>query len=801
MLKLSNFIIRTSICLLVFLAPLFWLPFTLEAYEFNKQYLLFFLVGLVFLVWLFKMVIVRKKIVWQRTALDIPILVLMLVIILSAVFSVDGISSWLGFYGRFSGATAGFLTILLMYFVVVNNASLNKERRIKSNVYSLLNWFLASSFLVIIAAYFSILGIWTKIPWLGERLPGLMSLKTFNPMTGSLEGLAIFLAAVIGLVVGRVLIGIKNKESITHYPLLITHYLILLAAIILLLLIDFRAAWVVLGITMLILLLASFWTRLFRERVNVLLLPIVLIVISAAGFFGVVLKAKQGTSIFTNNPLPQEVILDYKTAGFITEEVVKNYPVLGSGPDTFLYGFSKFKQEEFNDNRFWNIRFDKGQSYLMELVSAIGILGILSYLAVVVMFLFVMGMFLRKQRHSGVLPENSEENGSNTESFASLRMTAGAVILPIFFPWLSFFIAQFIYLENTVLSFSFWLFTGLGIVAWRDNLGIPRSKISFSFKKWPEFCLVLGTIFLVLVFAVLGLFYLSARFYAADVYYLKGLNQSDIDNKLPNFEKAVNLNKYRVNYRFSLSQVYLVMAWREVQKPEDGRDIQLLQNYAAGAIDQARQATEISPKLVMTWENLGGIYRDLSNLVSGISPFAVDSFKRALELEPTNPFFYRELCRLNLMTEQEISNEILNQCQRAVDLKPNYLDAHIQLAMVYERKGNLEEAAKRLEGALDRLKGISFKRGSALAGAATEIYFQMGRMHFNLKNFDRAIELFEQSVIVTPQHANARYGLGASYQMKGRNQEALIQFQIVNQLAPGNAEVEAKINELSRPAL
>ena len=820
--KLSNFVIKYSIYGLVFLVPLFWLPFSVEPYEFNKQYLLVFLVSLAFSAWLFKLVAVRKKIVWRRTPLDIPILVLAVVMILAAVFSVDNISSWLGFYGRFTDSMVGLLALLLMYFVVVNNVSANREQRTENSnidrwpselmpegyksrkgeqsirgkkksvhcslftVHSLLNWFLVSAALAVLTAYFSIFNLWAKLPCLAGKLPTAMGSKTFNPTGGSLEGLAIFLAAVIGLVVGMILNGFRSEApnrslAPKRAPKRLSSLamtVLLAASVILLVLIDFWPAWLALGGTMLILLVMAFWTRMFKERVNILILPILLIIISAAGLW---INMRADFPELTLFQLPQEIILDYQTAKTVTWQAVKESPVLGAGPGAFFHNFTKFKPGEFNENIFWNIRFDKGPSHLMELLAATGLLGILSYLGVAGIFLLVIGISFRSEAPIRSLAPKSQ------------KLTFLLTLLP----WLSLFIAQFVYLSNTTLVFSFWLFTALAIVSWQQALG-KRKKISFSFKDLPEVGLVMSTVLLILILAVLGMFYLGGRFYLADVFYRQGLNEVDFEKRLPYFEKAVNLNKYRFNYRTALSQVYVNGVWREAIKPEEERNVTLLQNYAAGAIDQAKQGTLLSSKLVSAWENAAAVYRDLRGLVGGTLVFASDSFKEALTLEPTNPFFYRELCWIGLMDEKSNWDEVLGQCQKAVDLKPNYLDAHIQLALVYERKGDLNGAIERLRGTLEKLKGVSFQRGSALAGAATEIYFQMGRLFFNVNNFDEAIRMFEQAVIITPQHANARYALALSYQTRGRNQEALIQFQIVNQLVPGNANVMAKIKELSQ---
>src|SRR4030042_3272277 len=80
---------KWSIYLLVFLLPLFWLPFSFEMFEFNKQYLLFFLVTLAIFSWLARMVLVNKEIRFKRSPLDIPVLAFLLLAILGTIFSVD----------------------------------------------------------------------------------------------------------------------------------------------------------------------------------------------------------------------------------------------------------------------------------------------------------------------------------------------------------------------------------------------------------------------------------------------------------------------------------------------------------------------------------------------------------------------------------------------------------------------------------------------------------------------------------------------------------------------------------------
>lgn len=786
--KIINFLIKFPLYALIFLMPLFWLPFTIEAYEINKQYLLIFMVTIAFMAWLAKLAIVRKKLFFRRTALDIWILIFTLIMILSAVFSIDNLSSWFGFYGRFSGSVIGALALIVLYFVVVNNVKSAKPKKTiwglsLERVYSL---FLVSSWIAVITAYLSVFNLWSKIP----GLPEIMISRSFNTVSGSLEGLAIFLAVAMSLVVGLVLSQVPNKKSRIWKKLRIPNFttksriLFIIASLILLFIINFSSAWAVLGVTMFILLIMAFWTRLFRERVNLLTLPIILLLISGFYLFGLPEKIGFLNDLNQLLPLPQELLLDSQVSRTVAWQSLKEYPILGSGPGTYIADFSKFKPVEFNSTDFWNIRFDRGPSHIMEMIGTMGILGILSYMMLLGVFLLIGLVFLSRKRLKALV---------STYPISDKRHPIS--VFPLILAWLSLLVAQFVYMQNTVLSFYFWLFMALGIVVWQGVQDQPFKKISFSFEKMPEIGLVLNVVLLILVFAFAGFFYLGGRFYWADVKFVQSVESNE--ELVAKLERSVILNNYQENYRMALSQAYLITAWEEANKLEEEQNVELLQALAAGSIQQARLATTLSPSSVSAWENLGAVYRDSRGLVGGTLPFALEAFATATDLEPNNPFFYRERCRLNLISEEKDWDKTINLCQRSVELKDNYLDAHVQLALVYEQKGDLEIALEKIEVVMERLKGVSFQRGSDFAGAATEIYFQAGRLYFNLERIKEGIPMFEQAVIITPQYANARYALALSYESDARIEDALIQYQILGQMMPDDENIAAKILELT----
>ncbi|MFC1613371.1 hypothetical protein ACFL23_03500 [Patescibacteria group bacterium] len=119
--NICNYCLRIIIYAMVFLLPLFFLPNTVDVFEFNKQYLIWVLTGVAVLIWWFRMIILEKKMTWKRTPLDIPILIFVATNVLIAMFSVDKYVSLWGSYGTFSQSLINVFTMAVLYFVVTNN--------------------------------------------------------------------------------------------------------------------------------------------------------------------------------------------------------------------------------------------------------------------------------------------------------------------------------------------------------------------------------------------------------------------------------------------------------------------------------------------------------------------------------------------------------------------------------------------------------------------------------------------------------------------------------------------------------
>jgi tetratricopeptide (TPR) repeat protein len=328
-------------------------------------------------------------------------------------------------------------------------------------------------------------------------------------------------------------------------------------------------------------------------------------------------------------------------------------------------------------------------------------------------------------------------------------------------------------------------------------------ELKYSFQKFPEIGLIFGIVLIVVAVSFLGLYFFAARFYVADVSYLKAFkvsvapiqtNSETVQEK--NLESAVRLNPYQVQYKIDTSQFYLAQALNELAKSYQEQDAAKLQEIRSKiqdkivkAINLAKAVTESSPNNVASWENRGLFYREVTNnnLVEGAADWAIKDFQKASSLEPTNPVFYTEIGKLLMATKLE---DAKSEFTKALELKSDYSDAVLHQSVILEGQGKADEAIKLLE---DYLNTIGAKKLYD-----TDALFELGKLYYNTQRVDDAAVIFNYIILLSPKHSNAHYALGVYLASKGENDLALAEFKKVLELNPGNQDVIDKINSLEK---
>ena len=180
-LKLSQSLIFSLVTAAAFITPLFFLPATSEFFEFNKLTAILITTIVAFLIWSIRMVL-EKRVVFTRTPLDIPILILIAVYFIAAYSSIDQFISFFGSHGRIWPAFIPFFIIAALYFVAVS--TLKTKRQVNTVLWTLVGATVIGA-LIAITSYF------------GAYLPfDFAQIRSFNPL-GIINRLALLEALVI----------------------------------------------------------------------------------------------------------------------------------------------------------------------------------------------------------------------------------------------------------------------------------------------------------------------------------------------------------------------------------------------------------------------------------------------------------------------------------------------------------------------------------------------------------------------------------------------------------------------------
>lgn len=754
-------LIRLILRLEVFLLPLFFLPYSFEAFEFGKQNLLWLLTFFAAVLWLWQNVIIAKKIHYRRTPLDLPMAAFLIIWGLSSFFSLDRFTSFFGYYGRFSDAYLGTLACALFYFLIIQTA--NHRQLIK-----LFNAFFYSLSAVFLISLISFSGVLMKLP---DSLGffNLIRSAAFNTVSGASEPLAMLAAAVV--VLTAVLYswrrrGDDGKNGVSNIKL----YWIFGLALAALMLVNFTAAWaeMIFGLAAFFFfaLYISYSRRGSDDRpISISISPsLALLIIS----FAWLLMFSSGTfnlsqTLFKNS-LPREVRLSVESSAPAIWSSLRQYPLFGSGPGTFVYDFSAFRPASFNASQFWQLRFDKAPAYILEIIATAGVLGTLSYLLLAGVFLFVSFIFLKN-----IFRSESEE------SYWSLGFSFMALAL---------FIGQGLYWSTTVLQFIFWFGLAFTMANWRVAFAKIFADKEIDLRLRAELYPISAAAVFTAVGMFIALLITQARLSLADFNY----NSFRLSGNRGKLIKAVELNPGRLNYHLALAADYLSEVKDEISalssgSPADKSRQAAIQTNVQLALKEGEAATRAAPKSVMAWEELGSIYRDIRQIAVGSLPPAIRYFRQASDLEPANPVLLTELGKLYLENKQ--TKEAADAFERAVAAKGNYWEAKAGLAKTYEALDQPDKALVILEETIT-------------VQPAPELIYESGRLYYNSGKLEQAIERFQQAIAARPDYANAIYSLGLAYQKQGDKARALEQFNRVLKLNPGNEGVRSVIEELSK---
>ncbi|NOY35380.1 MAG: tetratricopeptide repeat protein [bacterium] len=743
---------------LAFFLPLFFLPLAVKPVAFAKSFLFYFATSLAFIFWLFSQ-LQKGRIKFLKSGLIFSAGGVAAAWLISSIFSLNPSLSFFG-AGYEIGTFAFFAFLGISLFLV---SMLFQDEKRAAIFYLALTF---SSFLVFLLQVFHTVFKISILP------SSIFSSATGNTI-GSWNDFAVFFGLIaLSALCFLELANLGKLLKALFYGVVIMSLLAMLA-------VNFLIAWIIFGFFVLVLFVYLFYSSLRAGfsagasrkdfvspkiiRPSFFILILVLFFIFARGWLG----------DFTNvlNTGATEVRPSWGITADVVWQSLKENPALGSGPNTFLYDWLKYKPASINGTMFWGARFVSGIGHLPSMVATAGILGA----AALLIFLFFVISYGAKILSYGK---------SGFKKMLMITSFLGSLYLLLFTIFYSpgFLIFALAFLLLGILA---------GILAEAGTL--KTVEISFMDKPKAGFVSVL-LIFLIIIGVV---FSLSVMFrqYHAERYYTKAVETLSAGGNLGKAEvdmgKAALIGKQDVYFR-ELSKINLAEISQILSQQGVSKDVlrSRFQNALGAAIANAQKAAGLNPIDILNWMQLGAVYESVIPFkVPGAGELAINSYKKALAVSPLDPSPFLAMARVSLASGD--TKAARNYIKSSLGIKGDFAPAYFLLSQVEAKDGNLKEAVRAAE------------QTALIAPNDTGALFQLGVLNYRVKNYSRAQAVFNRIISLSPDNSNANYFLGLIYDKLGAKQKAIGVFEKIEKMNPGNEEVKLILENLrsGKPAL
>ncbi len=746
-------VIAWCLWLALFFVPIFFWPWNTDPLELNKALLFYILVLIAGITWFLKAILLRTH-RWLRTPYDYPLAVFVLLSLLATIFSVSHYRSLIGISGYVGNTLLSIVFFALFFQLIVQTV-----RREQLTFY--FSAVLLSGALLVLFNFLQVFSI-SIFPWQFAKV------VTFNAATGSPLVFTVYLAVLGLLSFYKVL---ANKRRILR---IVLAFLSLLCFF-LIMVYDQAIAWyaVIIGLVALMV----FLNAAAKEMKPLwLLLPTVLIGLSLLGLL-------INTQRLLRASIPGDVILPARVGWQTTLSTLRHRPILGSGPETYDVDFAKYRPQSYNNTALWNVRFLKSSNEWFQLVATVGILGMLAFAVLIVLFLWT------------IVKDLVRASWSDPYWWYRLGVTTGGLLL-----------AGLLFLapSNFFLAFLLWMFLGFSVVLQRKQE--PSIIEDADTPKTMSFLPSIG--FSAAVIVGIVLVYFLGRFWWADVQIAQAQDlvrrTQSLDAIRGKLASSISLNSYEPSTYFSLAQNLVVQAQLAAQS--DKPDLAQIQTYLTAAVASAETGADHYYAYAGSHEVLADVYRSIDNFSGQISQAQHDALQSAIDREPTNPQLFLKLGQYYLAvaqqqqasaTEKDNTAPLPDDAKaslksakdaftKATDLKANYVEARLNIALALRMEGNAKDAVTMLE----RVAKDNPNNTDALFNLA-ENYRLDGRDDDAAAYFQRITSLF-------PGNSDAHFRLAEYYEKKDKVDLAITELEVVKKLNPSNTDIQKKLEELRK---
>ncbi len=682
-----NNLIPFLFSLLLFLVPLVFYPKTSEIFEFNKMILVYIFTILIASVWIIKMII-TKRIIFERSIMDLPILAFLISQALSTLISIDPHTSLYGYYSRFHGGLLSTISYSLLYWAYVSN--MQKKWTINTlkvilvssavvSIYAIFEHFGHSLSCLLISGKFDancwvqdvqlrVFASMGQPNWLGALLVVLSPFSWAMALNSKLKTKNFLFYLGLSFLLFVTLLFTKSRSSLLAFAVeSAIFWLLILASSYK----KYLKKFLILNIALIILCLSfgTPWSPKLSDIYKNYLAP----------------AAKPSAEVGTvTNSLEEGgtesgAIRQIVWRGAI--DIWKHYPLFGTGVETFAFSYYQFRPVEHNLVSEWDFLYNKAHNEYLNMAANSGTLGLLTYSMLI---LFTISLLLK---YPFKIPKNSSSQLD--------KQNTKLLIAAILSSYVSILITNFFGFSVVTIGLYFFLLPAFAVTV--INLPIV-GKVSIPKKILFNQYLLIAPV----IFVTLYLLFTTSRYWHADTLYQEGrqLNDKDPVAAAKVLHRAVNLSPDEPNYKDELSQAFTTIAVSldEAGKKEDAK------TFIKYAIDEGEEAVNQNPRNMNIRRSNANMYTKLSEIDHHYLLNALQVISGSIPYAPTDAKFYFHL-GLTYGRLGQIEEAVKN-FEKAIELKVNYKDARLAAALMYEEKGELGKAKEELEYILKNISPL-----------------------------------------------------------------------------------------------
>ena len=352
-------------------------------------------------------------------------------------------------------------------------------------------------------------------------------------------------------------------------------------------------------------------------------------------------------------------------------DIWKNYPIFGSGVETYAFAYYKFRPAAHNLVSEWKFLYNKAHNEYLNFLATTGTFGIVTYLSVIGLFIFICLKYIF-----------SRLKNPTRKDFLIVSILSGYGTILI----TNFFGFSVVYINILFFLFPVFVFMLAGLINYDKHFGFSLSKDTKEHVLISRFQKAQIGIIAAVSFYLL---FVLANFWMADRYYYLGYNfdrSGDYQTAYSYLQLAVNKRPSEPVFRdeFALNNAILASAlmYQNQQQPDEQSTTfakQLLENSVA----QSNRLIVENANNIVFWKTRVRIFYTLSQVDPSYLPQTLTAVKKTAELAPTDADVSYNLGVL--YGENGDIKKGVEVLEQTIKLKPDYSNAYYALGIFYHQ--------------------------------------------------------------------------------------------------------------------